>query len=761
MQTVDHTTPAGRSVQAKLNSLGYPSEVSVSGSPFSPLLLSYDTRGRLIQADQGTRRVKLAWDAATGLLDSLWAGTTSDAQLHFVNLTIDARGQLGTITHNDTRQIKLAYDVSSNLTLLQRPADPSGFVDHAFTPNDVDLLATYTAPSNPATQYAWDLDRRLDAVTWPNGTGVDLVYVPAGNAHAGKLHQLKTLTGQVLSTYGYNSTSGRLTSVDTSGGVSTSLGWDGPALLSAATTWPDAVSKTASWTLGNYLLVSAEAVTGGNSITYAYDADQLATSATVAALTHTMSAARHPNTGWVSSTSLKKISQTLAYDPVYGQLSSVNTKFNSADNVHTLTLQTYDGLGRLTTRKEKILAEAETTRTYAYDSTGRLSGDGTTTWAYDANGNRTKINGVTVATYDPQDRILTHQSASFTHDTNGQRITKTQSGHTTTYGYDVFGNLQTVSLPGGVVVTYELDGAGRRVGRSKSGATYRRYLLGEGNRVVAEYDQAGTIVSQFVYLTRSHVPDFMIQGSNVYRFITDQLGSVRLVVNVNASTASGSVVQRLDYDAWGNVTNVPSAFDQPFGFAGGLWDRDTGLVHFGAREYDPATGRWLQKEPLGFGGGDTNLYAYGYGDPVNWIDPSGRIPAQGWNDGWFGLDWNTAVGIWIGLAGVAAGGDLPTVAWQGGGPVFEFGHNPFQATAGYSTTWGHAICYSGDPSFARDHEYAHIEQHQALGTNYLPAHAIAQFVSLAVAGDYASANPLEVGPYSSPPRPWPWPFGWP
>jgi RHS repeat-associated protein len=383
------------------------------------------------------------------------------------------------------------------------------------------------------------------------------------------------------------------------------------------------VSKTASWTLGNYLLVSAEAVTGGNSVTYAYDADQLATSATVAALTHTMSAPRHANTGWVTSTALKKISQALAYDPVYGQLSSVNTKFNAVDNVHTLTLQTYDGLGRLTTRKEKILTYAETTRTYTYDDAGRLSGDGTTTWAYDANGNRTTINGVTVATYDTQDRILTHQSASFTHDTNGQRITKTLSGQTTTYGYDVFGNLQTVSLPGGVVVTYELDGAGRRVGRSKSGASYRRYLLGEGNRVVAEYDEAGVIVSQFVYLTRSHVPDFMMQGSNVYRFITDQLGSVRLVVNVNASSAATSVVQRIDYDAWGNVIQDTNSGFQPFGFAGGLWDQDTKLVHFGAREYDPATGRWLQKDPISFRGGDTNLYAYAGGDPVNFVDPSG------------------------------------------------------------------------------------------------------------------------------------------
>ena len=65
--------------------------------------------------------------------------------------------------------------------------------------------------------------------------------------------------------------------------------------------------------------------------------------------------------------------------------------------------------------------------------------------------------------------------------------------------------------------------------------------------------------------------------------------------------------------------------DQPFGFAGGIWDRDTGLVHFGAREYDPETGRWLQKDPIRFAGGDSNLYAYVGGDLVNCIDPDGRV----------------------------------------------------------------------------------------------------------------------------------------
>jgi RHS repeat-associated protein len=63
---------------------------------------------------------------------------------------------------------------------------------------------------------------------------------------------------------------------------------------------------------------------------------------------------------------------------------------------------------------------------------------------------------------------------------------------------------------------------------------------------------------------------------------------------------------------------------QPFGFAGGLHDRDTGLVRFGARDYDPVTGRWTTRDPKGFGGGDTNLYRYAHGDPVNRIDTTGR-----------------------------------------------------------------------------------------------------------------------------------------
>jgi RHS repeat-associated protein len=79
----------------------------------------------------------------------------------------------------------------------------------------------------------------------------------------------------------------------------------------------------------------------------------------------------------------------------------------------------------------------------------------------------------------------------------------------------------------------------------------------------------------------------------------------------------------MDYDEFGNVTLDTNPGFQPFGFAGGLYDHDTGLVRFGARDYDPETGRWTTKDPMRFEGGDTNLYGYVLGDPVNFVDVYG------------------------------------------------------------------------------------------------------------------------------------------
>ena len=94
---------------------------------------------------------------------------------------------------------------------------------------------------------------------------------------------------------------------------------------------------------------------------------------------------------------------------------------------------------------------------------------------------------------------------------------------------------------------------------------------------------------------------------------------------MNAALARGWLYQDAlrpvaELDASGAVI----ARFQPFGFAGGLYDPETGLTRFGARDYDAETGRWTAKDPLLFEGGDTNLYAYALGDPVNRVDYTGR-----------------------------------------------------------------------------------------------------------------------------------------
>ena len=103
------------------------------------------------------------------------------------------------------------------------------------------------------------------------------------------------------------------------------------------------------------------------------------------------------------------------------------------------------------------------------------------------------------------------------------------------------------------------------------------------------------------------------------------LGSVRLVVD----TSTSEVALRLDYDVWGIVTNDTSPGWQPFGFAGGLYDSDTKLIRFGARDYDPSIGRWVSKDPILFGGGQVNVYVYVGDDPINSIDPTGQMSLDG------------------------------------------------------------------------------------------------------------------------------------
>lgn len=177
------------------------------------------------------------------------------------------------------------------------------------------------------------------------------------------------------------------------------------------------------------------------------------------------------------------------------------------------------------------------------------------------------------------------------------------------------GNLRQVPLSD-KTIDYVIDARNRRVGKKIDGQLVQGFLYQGSLKPIAELDGNGQITARFIYGSKANIPDYILKEGKTYRIVSDHLSSPRLVVNV----ADGSVIQRMNFDAFGNVLLDTNPGFQSFGFASGIYDLDTGLVRFGARDYDAEIGRWTTKYSIGFAGGDTNLFGYVLNDPVNFID---------------------------------------------------------------------------------------------------------------------------------------------
>lgn len=337
---------------------------------------------------------------------------------------------------------------------------------------------------------------------------------------------------------------------------------------------------------------------------------------------------RNAQVGFVTGTTLGNVTDAYGYSS-FGELTSYDVR-SSGTTVFNVQYSR-NLLGRIV-RKTETLAGSTTTFEYGYDFADRLvevktNGATTATYTYDSNGNRlTEPRSTTAYTYDDRDRLLTATGTSpstYAYTPDGDLRTKTAGNQTTTYRYDELGNLVEVRLASGTVIDYVIDGESRRIGKRVNGTFVQRLLYQDGIRPIAELDGANNVVSRFVYATGMNVPTYMMKGGATYRIVTDHLGSPRLIVDVT----TGAVAQRIDYDESGNVISDTNPQFQPFGFAGGLYDRDTKLVRFGARDYDPETGRWTAADPGGFSGG-LNLYIYADNDPINLIDPLGNDPVD-------------------------------------------------------------------------------------------------------------------------------------
>jgi RHS repeat-associated protein len=604
-RTFTGTTPANRQSTTTLDAQGRPIGAQAAG--LEPVAVTYDGRGRIATvvagSGPGARATSIAYNAE-GFLASI-----TDPLGRVESFAYDAAGRVTTQTLPGGRVVQYAYDANGNLTSLTPPGRPA----HAFTHTPVDLMASYVPPDVGAgtnqTQYTYNADRQLTQVSRPDGQTVAFAYDAAGRVNA-------TAIARGTISYGYSPTTGQMTSIAAPDGLGLAYTYDG-ALLNTVT-WSGPIAGTVARTYDNDFRVTGLAV-NGTSVPFNYDADSLLTGAGAMTLT------RSPQNGLLTGTTLGNATDAWTYNG-FGEPVNYTASYGGSPIFQQQF--TRDALGRIVQKVETIGGVTDT-YVYGYDAAGRLAqvtknAVVAATYTFDLNGNRLSatVAGVpTTGTYDDQDRMTTYGTAAYAYTANGELLTKTDGAQVTTYAYDGLYNLTSVALPNGTSIGYRIDGRNRRVGRTVNGTPTQGFLYQSGLRPVAELDGSNNVVSRFVYGTKVNVPEYVVKGATTYRIVTDHLGSPRLVVDVG----TGTVAQRMDYDEFGRVLNDTNPGFQPFGFAGGLYDQDTKLVRFGARDYDAVTGRWTSKDPVGFEGGIANLFDYGAGDPVNNIDPTGTV----------------------------------------------------------------------------------------------------------------------------------------
>jgi RHS repeat-associated protein len=615
-RTFVDTTPVGRKATTVLDSLERISSAQLG--TLLPVQYVYDAHGRLSTAIQGTRKTTFTYNG-----NDFLASVTDPLDLTD-SFTYDADGHVLTKTFADGRVIKFTYDANGNLSSLT----PQGKSAHTFAYNTVNFPSTYTPPvitgAGDAT-YAYDKDQNLTTITRPDTKIIKFNYDTAG-----RLSQVVAPTETV--NLAYNATTGNLASASIPSGESIAYGYNGP--LPTSSTWSGTVAGSVSRTFNNNFWTASQSLNGANTINFTYDNDGLVTKAGAMTITN------DPNNGLITATTLGSVTDTRIYN-TFGELTGYTAKYKTT----TLYAVTYtrDADGRIASKVETINGKT-TTYVYAYDKAGRLTGvtqNGTSSskYTYDTNSNRltsTTSTGSVTGTYDAQDRLLTYGASTFTYTANGELASQKSGTQTTQYQYDVLGNLVSVTLPNATKLTYLVDPENHRVAKQVDGTQQTGYLY-DGDQIVAQLNGSNQIVSQFVYATGMNGPDYMVNGVAIYRVISDQLGSPRLVVN----TATGTVAEQMNYDEFGNVLADSDAGFQPFGFAGGLKDPDTGFVRFGARDYNPVVGRWALKDPILFQGGDSNLFGYTLDDPINKIDPAGLedpCPCKAKNFFWGAVD---------------------------------------------------------------------------------------------------------------------------
>lgn len=609
------TSPQGRRSIASLNSN---SEISnFQKGNLRSVQTNYDEKGRVVSIVQGNRQVSFTYDSSGNVNRSVDVFGRSTSYLY------DKAGRVIEKVLPNLSSIKFSYDKNGNVTSITPPQKKA----HIFSLNSLELVSQYLPPSlggtDTAIKYTYNLDKKLTKITRPDGKNIELIY----DLESGVLNSINTPNGEYA--HSYQEDSGQLSKIISPAGVVSAFEYNGPLLRQEETSFGNFNVQFALYYNSDFSLKSMSV--NDSEIGIQYDRDSLPIKIGHESLFY-------DNNGLLSAITHNQIEQTLTRNE-FGEL--IEDKIRSErkhkkekEETYTLSLKR-DSLGRIIKKSDSHGHHDKEFLDYFYDANDQLvevfkGGHSARKYIYDGNGNRIKFveNGKTIdANYDEQDRLIRYGKNQYKYNLNGDLEEKiSHEGKNLKFEYDVFGNLTKVHIGKRNLIEYMIDGKNRRVGKKLNGKLIQAFVYQSQTQIAAELDENGKIVKRFIYGSKPNIPDYFIAHGKEYRIFSDQVGTPRLIIDVK----TGKIIQKYEFDEFGNLRDNDDYNEKreskillPFGFAGGLYDPETKLVRFGARDYDPEIGRWTSKDSFGFNGGDSNLYAYVSNDPLNYVDING------------------------------------------------------------------------------------------------------------------------------------------
>jgi RHS repeat-associated protein len=298
------------------------------------------------------------------------------------------------------------------------------------------------------------------------------------------------------------------------------------------------------------------------------------------------------------------------------------------------------------------LSQTSKNQTYGYDADHRVTQATNPSWTYPVNytydfvGNRTNktwnADQVQQAYGSANNRLVSVtpvtggipgavQTRSF--DAMGNTI---NDGIGRTYGFDSLGRMTSAASSGSsTVFTVGTDGLRRRKVTTGLDATNKLYAYDDQRRLIGVYGADGlggfTVSEELVYLASEWNIVGTIRGQAVggsdgvfYPVLTDQIGTPRVVLDPTDGTSrwEWEAKEAFGYQTPNATPGTAAAFNFDARFPGQWFDPETGLYQNGYRDYDPRTGRYVQSDPIGLGGG-WNTYAYVGGQVTGAVDVDG------------------------------------------------------------------------------------------------------------------------------------------